>query len=335
MKLEYMPVRSVCRRMRGSEIADSMGDMKVLPSCSARRGFTFVELLVAIVILGLILASVIPFIMANREMARRVNCAENLKNIFFAMSDYRKSFNSYPRTRFDPSMPAWNAYTGADDVNPFAGDSTVEPNDVTASLWLLVRIGYLPDTSVFVCPSSDRSSDPMANASGQRVKPSDRGNFRSGRYLAYSLLSPFNANAGATWDDTLPSSTALMADMSPGVEGADDDVTKPLSTQPPEIQRLANSSNHAKTGQNVLYPGGNVDFVSHAFVGVSYVPPNTIDQATERPIPARMGDNIFTSLVPRPNIPDGTSLSDGPGAFGKGVMPSWNYDSYLLPADDQ
>jgi prepilin-type N-terminal cleavage/methylation domain-containing protein len=309
--------------------------MKVSSPCSSRRGFTFVELLVAVIILGLILASVIPFIMANREMARRVTCAENLKAIQYAMSQYREAFNSYPRTRFDTSRSSWTAYTGADDANPFVNTSTVEPNDVTASLWLLVRIGYLPDTSMFVCPSSDRRPDPLMNGNGQRVKPSERGNFRSGRYLAYSLLSPFNRSAGATWDDTLPSSTALMADMSPGVEGDGDDVTKPLSTEPPEIQRLANSNNHAKVGQNVLYPGGNVDFVSHAFVGVSYVPPNMVDQATKQPVPSRMGDNIFTSLVPSPNIPDGTSLSDGPGAFGMNVMPSWNYDSYLLPSDDQ
>jgi prepilin-type N-terminal cleavage/methylation domain-containing protein len=315
-------------------------NMNALSPWSSRRGFTFVELLVAVVILGLILASVVPFIMANREMSRRIECVSRLTAIHFAMSQYRQDFvapssaSSYPRTKHDPSKTAWTAYTGADDSNPFAPDSKVEANDVTASLWLLVRIGYLPDTSVFVCPSSDRRADLLTNAIGQRVEPSMRGNFRSGRNLAYSILSPFNTNANATWTDTLPSSTALLADMSPGIEGEGDDVTKPLSTDPPEVQRLANSNNHAKVGQNVLYPGGNVDFVSHAFVGVSYVAPHSIDQQTRKPIPPRMGDNIYTSLVPRPNIPDGPTLSSGPGAFGRDVGPSWNYDSYLVPSDD-
>ena len=309
--------------------------MNVSRTNSSRRGFTLIELLVAVVILGLILASVVPFIMANREASQRVNCAANLKLIQHAMSEYREDFGSYPRTRFDASQPSWTAYTGADDANPFAGDSKVETNDVTASLWLLVRIGYLPDSSVFVCPSSNRRADPLLNATGQRVKPSERGNFRSGRYLAYSLLSPFNTSAGATWDDTLPSSTALMSDMSPGVSGDGDDVTKPLSTDSPELQRLANSNNHAKVGQNVLYPGGNVDFVAHPFVGVTYVPPNTIDLLTQQPLTPRMGDNIFTSFLPRPNIPDGVSSVDGPGAFGREIGPNWNYDSYLLPSDDE
>lgn len=316
-------------------------NMNVSSPIRSRRGFTFVELLVAVVILGLILASVVPFIMANREVSRRVKCSDNLRAIQFALSQYREAFatadgtSSYPRTRFDPTNSSWTAYTGADDANPFAAESAVEVNDVTASLWLLVRIGYLPDTSVFVCPSSDRRADPLLNATGQRVKASERGNFRSGRYLAYSVLSPFNNTDGATWDDTLPSSTALLADMNPGVAGDGDDVTKPLSTDPPDVQQLANSNNHDKVGQNVLYPGGNVDFVSHAFVGVSYIAPNTLDPVTKQPFVARMGDNIYTSLTPSPNIPDGTSRSDGPGAFGKGVGPNWNYDSYLLPADDQ
>ncbi len=300
----------------------------------SRRGFTFIELLVAIVILALILASVIPFIMATRETSRRAACAKNLMNIQYALSEYRRDYGFYPRTRSDADHPAWTAYTGADDANPFAPDSAVQPNDVTACLWLLVRIGYLPDTQVFICPSSDRFRDPLTNAAGKKVQASERGNFKSNRHLAYSILSPFNPTADFEWTDTLPSSTALMADMNPGILGIGDDVTKPTATDAPEIMRFANSRNHAKTGQNVLYPGGNVEFVPHAFVGRDYIRINARDPLSKELLATRSGDNIYTSLQATPNIPDGVPAPAGAGAFGKNVPPSWKNDSYLLPSDD-
>ncbi len=297
------------------------------------RGFTFVELLVAIAIIGLILASVIPFVMANREAARRVACMDNLKLIFYAMANYQTAYLEYPRTRFDASNSAWTAYTGSDDANPFASGTGVQPNDVTAPLWLLVRIGYITTPSVFVCPSSNARPDPLTNAAGVKVEPKQRSNFRSKMHLSYSLLSPYNRNRDF-WNDTLPSRCALMADMNPGVEGPRDDVTGPAAGDPPEVQAQANSNNHGKAGQNVLYASGSVSFEPHAFVGMEYVAPGTRD-ANGAPVTPRTGDNIYTSLTATPNTPDGRSPTDGPGAFGKPVGPSWNYDSYLLPSDDE
>lgn len=304
------------------------------PTASTRlRGFTFIELLVAIIIFALILACVIPYVLASRESSRRVQCQNNLRVIFYAMANYQKANypTGYPRTRFDPKQSAWTAYTGADEPNPFRADSTVAINDATASLWLMVRTGYLPDTSVFVCPSSDRVRDPMTNAAGAKVKPDQRGNFRSGRHLAYSILSPFNPLDQDTWawNDTLPSDVALLSDMNPGV-GGEDDVTAPQANDDAKRLQLANSRNHAKRGQNVLYAGGNVEFVSHAFVGMGYVRADAQSNSVSRP-----GDNIFTSLRAAPNIPDGKPPNDGAGVFGTGIAPSWTYDSYLIPSDDQ
>ncbi len=298
-----------------------------------RSGFTFVELLVAIAIIGLLLASVIPFIAANREMSRRVTCANNLRTIFWAMATYQKAYVTYPMTRSDDATNVWTAYTGADEANPFAPGSAVQPNDVTAPMWLLVRIGYV-EPSIFVCPSSPAVRDPLTNAAGAKVKPEQRGNFRSKRNLSYSLLSPYNPSR-ELWNDTLPSGCVLMADMNPGISpNARDDVTRPAAGDAPEIQQLANSNNHGKAGQNVLYASGDVAFVAHAFVGMEYIAPGTKD-AKGLPVPPRAGDNIFTSLTASPNTPDGRSPSDGPGAFGKDVRPSWSYDSYLLPSDDE
>ena len=63
-----------------------------------RTAFTLLELIIAIAIVGLILASVIPYIMAHRESARRFECAQNLHRILDAMNAYAKD-NTYPHPR--------------------------------------------------------------------------------------------------------------------------------------------------------------------------------------------------------------------------------------------
>ena len=99
--------------------------------------------------------------------------------------------HNYPSTIFDPAHSGYTAYTGAESLDPFARDTTVKPNDVTASLWLLVREGYATP-KVFVCPSSGDEVDRM-RTEGETVGPDKRSNFTSGQFLSYSYSSPFSA----------------------------------------------------------------------------------------------------------------------------------------------
>jgi prepilin-type N-terminal cleavage/methylation domain-containing protein len=103
-----------------------------------KKSFTLIELLVVVAIIAVLVAILLPSLQKAREMARRVACASNQRQVLFAVNMYATAERDF-------------VIAGTSDWNPMCiqGQSPI----LRMGLASYFYYGYLKDFHVMVCPA--------------------------------------------------------------------------------------------------------------------------------------------------------------------------------------
>lgn len=132
---------------------------------SSRRGLTLVELCAVVLIIGILMALLIPALFAVRESARRHACANNLKQIGVALLNFHAANQRFPAGR---DAAARGQHSWATAILPYMEEERLHKSYDYKSPWNKGANASVAETDVrvFQCPATTHVTPGMGDYAG-------------------------------------------------------------------------------------------------------------------------------------------------------------------------
>ena len=195
----------------------------------ARAGFTLIEVLVVVSIIGLLIALLLPAVQSAREAARRAQCVNNLKQIGLAVQNYVDGNGSLSPTGAGPTGANVNNFSMAARILPFMEQQALY--NALNQFWqynhAINATATGTNISAFLCPS-----DAEVN---RRVMGSDATRIFGESNYANNLGTSASFGGGAVYGSpgAVPAMTSRRAALSRTVRVSAWATASPSSEWPP------------------------------------------------------------------------------------------------------
>jgi prepilin-type N-terminal cleavage/methylation domain-containing protein/prepilin-type processing-associated H-X9-DG protein len=197
-----------------------------------KNAFTLIELLVVIAILGILVSILLPISLKAIEMARRSNCANNLKSIGSACLAYATD------------NKGWLPY--GNDAEPSCPFAEQEKN-LRKQVGKLYNGGYVTDLRLWVCSSDkvDYSGKAVTVAASTSITPNNN-TFNSIGNCSYMYISGYNLIRTL---EAPPLAPVFCDEANAREYGA---------ATPGNMPKIGKDDNHGADVRNVLFLDGHV-----------------------------------------------------------------------------
>ena len=158
-----------------------------------RPAFTLIELLVVVAVIGILVALLLPAVQSAREAARRVQCANHLKQLALAAHNYHAAYNSLPPSAVVDLSVTSTGNNGSWGVHGrllnFVEQSNLADDIDTDSAWDDQSAIDGVAVTVLACPSDVKAGDERTFSDGRPTLYPTTYGFNFGRYFVFDPVT--------------------------------------------------------------------------------------------------------------------------------------------------